>query len=142
VIAEALNTSNPNKEATLTMTQISNENASSITINPETGVPDGAILLTIFLKPDQSKTVDQLFEELKQSGYWKDFPSVGVEIVSWYVVMGLGQIVTLAVPPEKLQAINVAIEHAAWRAFRTEMYPTYDFLQARQRLREQALQQS
>jgi hypothetical protein len=42
-------------------------------------------------------------------------------------MMGIGQVVTLRVPPDKLRAVNLAIEHSAWGAFRTEFYATYDF---------------
>ncbi len=121
------------------MTQ-SNQPLSNLRINPDTGVPDGAILLTVVLKHDQSKTVDQILAELKQSGYWKAFPPEGVEVVSWHVVIGLGQVVVLAVPPEKLRSVNVAIERTAWSAYRTEVYATYDFSHAAQRLRDQAFQ--
>lgn len=111
---------------------------SGIKINPETGVPDGAILLTVFLKHDQSKTLDQILAELKQSGYWKAFPPEGVNVVSWYVVMGIGQVVTLAVPPDRLRAVNTALERTAWKAYRTEFYATYDFMPIAKQLREQA----
>ena len=87
----------------------------------------GAILLTIFLKHDQSKTVDEIQAQLCKNGFYQNFPPQGVEIVSWYVMMGIGQVVTLRVPPDKLRAVNLAIEHSAWGAFRTEFYPTYDF---------------
>lgn len=40
--------------------------------------------------------------------------------------MGIGQIVTLEVPAAKLRDVNLAIEKTAWKAFRTEFYPTYD----------------
>lgn len=121
-------------------TQAPNQNSSKI--NPETGVPHGAILLTVFLKHDQSKTLDQILEELKQSGYWKAFPPEGVDVISWYVVMGIGQVVTLAVPPERLRAVNVALERTAWSAYRTEFYATYDFAQVAKRLREPVLKGS
>lgn len=88
---------------------------------------EGAILLTIFLKHDQSKTVDEIQAQLRKNGFYQSFPPQGVEIVSWYVMMGIGQVVTLRVPPDKLRAVNLAIEHSAWGAFRTEFYPTYDF---------------
>jgi cyclase len=38
------------------------------------------------------------------------------------------QIVTLRFPAEKLRDVNLAIEHGAWRGYRTEFYPTYDDL--------------
>ncbi|HEX3498523.1 MAG TPA: hypothetical protein VHT04_04305 [Stellaceae bacterium] len=86
-----------------------------------------AILLTIFLRHDQSKTLDQINEELRRTGFREHFPPQGVEIVTWYVMMGIGQVVTLRVPPERLRDVNLAIERTAWGAFRTEFYPTYDF---------------
>ncbi|MBM0745753.1 hypothetical protein JOY44_30540 (plasmid) [Phormidium sp. CLA17] len=67
--------------------------------------------------------------QLKQSDYLKAFPPEGMDVVSWYVVMGIGQVVTLAVPPNRLRAVNVALERTAWSAFRTEFYATYDFAQ-------------
>ena len=51
----------------------------------------------------------------------------GVEVVSWYVMMGIGQVVTLRVPAEKLRDVNRAIELRAWGAFRTDFYATYDY---------------
>jgi hypothetical protein len=86
-----------------------------------------SFLLTIFLRHDQSKTLDQINEHLKASGYYQKFPPEGIEVVSWYVMMGVGQVVTLRVPPERLREVNRAIEESAWGGFRTEFYPTYDF---------------
>lgn len=86
-----------------------------------------AILLTIFLKHDQSKTLREIESELEDTGFWAKFPPEGTEVVSWYVVMGIGQVVTLRVPPEKLRDVNVTLEQYAWGAFRTEFYATYDF---------------
>jgi hypothetical protein len=43
--------------------------------------------------------------------------------------MGIGHVITLRLPPEKLREVNVAFEKGAWGAFRTEFYPTYDYLQ-------------
>ena len=86
-----------------------------------------ASLLTIFLKHDQTKTLAEINGHLEKTGFWKKFPPAGTEVVSWYVMMGIGQVVTLRVPPDKLRAVNLAIEKNAWGAFRTEFYPTYDF---------------
>ncbi len=47
--------------------------------------------------------------------------------MSWYVMMGIGQVVTLKVPAHRLREVNLAIEQSAWGAFDTEFYPTYDF---------------
>ena len=87
----------------------------------------GMMMLTIFLRHDESKTLDEINAHLKQTGFTTNFPPPGTEVVSWYVMMGIGQVVTLRFPPEKLRDVNLAIEHGAWGAFRTEFYPTYDY---------------
>ena len=87
----------------------------------------GTFLLTIFLKHDQSKNLGEIHAQLAKTEFVKNFPPEGVEIVSWYVMMGIGQVVTLRVPAEKLRAVNRVIEQRAWGAFRTEFYPTYDY---------------
>ena len=85
-------------------------------------------MLTIFLRHDQSKTLDELQEHLKKTGFDQSFPPPGIEIVSWYVMMGIGQVVTLRVPPSRLREVNRIIEQKGWGAYRTEFYPTYDYL--------------
>jgi len=96
--------------------------------------PAETILLTIFLKHDQSKNLDGIQGHLAATGWWERFPPKGVEIVSWNVVMGIGQIVTLRLPPHLINAVNVEIERCAWGAFSTEFFPTYDFIPVRERL--------
>ncbi len=85
------------------------------------------ILLTIFLKHDQTKSLAEINRHLEKTGFWKKFPPAGTEVVSWYVMMGIGQVVTLKLPPDKLRDVNLAIEENAWGAFKTEFYATYDF---------------
>lgn len=93
----------------------------------QSSASDNSILLTIFLRHDQTKTVDEINEHLRKTGWYDKFPPEGVEIVSWYVMMGIGQVVTLRVPADKLRAVNRVIEQSAWGGYRTEFYPTYDF---------------
>ncbi|WP_254614662.1 hypothetical protein [Myxococcus sp. CA056] len=85
------------------------------------------MLLTIFMKHDQGKTLEEINAHLDRTGFRKSFPPPGVEVVSWYVMMGVGQVVTVRLPPEKLREVNLAFEKGAWGAFRTEFYPTYDY---------------
>lgn len=92
------------------------------------------ILLTVFLQHDQSQNLEELQARLGAAGWWERFPPAGCEIVSWNVVMGIGQIVTLRLPPSRLAAVNVELERCAWGAFSTEFYPTYDFVPVRERL--------
>ena len=84
-------------------------------------------LLTVFLRHDQSKTLGEINERLWKNDYYRKFPPEGIEVVSWYIVMGIGQVVTLRVPPERLREVNRVIEESAWGAYRTEFYPTYDY---------------
>lgn len=91
-------------------------------------------LLTIFLRHDQSQHLEQFQTKLDQRDWWGRFPPDGVEIISWYVVMGIGQIVTLRLAPSRLAAVNVELERSAWGVFRTEAYPSYDFVKLRERL--------
>jgi len=62
-----------------------------------------------------------------------------IAVESWYVMMGIGQVVTLRVPPARLRQVNRAVEQTAWKAFRAEFYPTYDLREVVKTLREQAL---
>jgi hypothetical protein len=83
-----------------------------------------SIMMTIFLRHDETKTLDEINAHLDKTGFHRNFPPQGVEVISWYVLMGIGQVVTLKFPPAKL---NLQIEHGAWGAFHTEFYPTYDY---------------
>jgi hypothetical protein len=94
---------------------------------PSSAPAQGTTMLTIFLRHDQSKTLDEIQAHLKQTGFDKNFPPAGTEVVSWYVMMGIGQVVTLRFPAEKLREVNLAIEHGAWGAYHTEFYATYDY---------------
>jgi hypothetical protein len=101
--------------------------------------PADHILLTVFLRHDQTKTLEEINQQLDQTGFWAKFPPEGIAIESWYVMMGIGQVVTLRVPPARLREVNLSIEQNAWKAFRTEFYPTYDLREAVKGFRERAL---
>ncbi|MDE3079539.1 MAG: hypothetical protein KGI94_05880 [Paracoccaceae bacterium] len=93
---------------------------------PSHGASD-PMLLSVVLRHDQSRVVGALHEQLERQGYFEQFPPEGVEVVSWYVMMGLGQVVTLRFPAHRLREVNRAIESTAWGAFRTDIHATYDF---------------
>lgn len=98
---------------------------------------EGEILLTVFLKHQQDKNLAEINAKLDATGFWKKFPPEGIEVVSWYVMMGIGQVVTLRVPGHRLREINLALEQSAWGAFTTEFYPTYDFRPVFEKLRKE-----
>jgi hypothetical protein len=88
---------------------------------------DNAVMLTVFLKHDQSRPLGELNAQLERQGFYKAFPPAGIEVVSWYVMMGVGQVVTLRLPASRLREVNRLFETMAWGAYRTEFYPTYDY---------------
>jgi hypothetical protein len=88
---------------------------------------DNAVMLTIFLKHDQSRPLSELQAQLDRQGFYKAFPPAGIEVVSWYVMMGVGQVVTLRLPASRLREVNRIMENSAWGSYRTEFYPTYDY---------------
>jgi hypothetical protein len=98
---------------------------------------DDTFLLTIFLKHDESKPLPRINEQLRQQGFFEAFPPPGIEVVSWYVMMGVGQVVTLRVPASRLREVNRAVEMTAWGGYHTEFYPTYDYKQAAEQMRKQ-----
>lgn len=100
--------------------------------NEVPALPDSEnMLLTVFLKHDQSMNNDQRGELLAATGFNQSFPPEGVEVVDHYVMMGIGQVIVLRMPPELLRRVNVAIERGAWGAYETEFYITYDLAEAR-----------
>src|ERR1700720_3377071 len=100
----------------------------AVTLRAQEPGSDGKIMLTVILRHDPSMTVDEVNDHLEKTGFRKNFPPEGVEIVSYNIVMGIGHIITLRFPPDKLREVNLAFEHGVWGAFRTEFYPTYDYL--------------
>ena len=92
-----------------------------------TPTPDNAVMITVFLKHDQSRPLGELNAQLEKQGFYKAFPPDGVEVVSWYVMMGIGQVVTLRLPASRLREVNRILENTAWGSYRTEFYPTYDY---------------
>lgn len=88
---------------------------------------DNALILTVFLKHDQSRPLSELNAQLEKQGFYKAFPPAGIEVLSWNVVMGIGQIIVLKLPATRIREINRVLEDTAWGAYRTEFFPTYDY---------------
>src|ERR1700712_355432 len=79
-----------------------------------TATPDNAVLLTVFLKHDQSRPLSELNAQLAKQGFYKAFPPQGIEVVSWTVTMGIGQVITLRLPATRIREINRVLEDTAW----------------------------
>ena len=65
------------------------------------------LLVTVLLKHDQSKNLEDIQRHMKQQEWWERFPPQGVEL-----------------------------ERSAWGVFSTEVFPTYDFIPVRETIRE------
>jgi hypothetical protein len=104
------------------LTFASGARAQSAAAPAENAAPtaDNAVMLTIFLKHDQSRPLSELNAQLDRQGYYKAFPPPGIEVVSWYVMMGIGQVVTLRLPASRLREVNRIVENTAWGVYRTE----------------------
>jgi hypothetical protein len=85
------------------------------------------VLLTAILHHDQSKTLDEIMAHAKKTGFYRDFPPEGTELVSWTVAMSYGFIIVVRVDADKVRNFNRFIESKAWGAWRYEVYPSYDF---------------
>lgn len=92
---------------------------------------EDSFLLTVYLKHDQTMNISEINELAAQNRLNEIFPPEGVEIVDHYVFMGIGQVIVLRVPPNRLRMLNIALERGAWGAYQTEFYITYDLAAAR-----------
>lgn len=88
---------------------------------------DERVLLTVILQHDQTMTLEEIAEHLKGTGFYRDFPPEGTELISWVVAMSYGYIMHVSVEPDKLRNLNRFMEQKAWGAFGYEVYPSYDF---------------
>jgi hypothetical protein len=85
-----------------------------------------SIMITVMMKHHQDKNIDELREIRDKNGFLELFPPESAKVVSWYVMMGIGQVVTVKIPASELRNLNIAVERGVWGAFSTEFYPTYD----------------
>lgn len=98
---------------------------------------DSRVLLTVLLHHDQAKTLDEIMTHLRETGFYRDFPPEGTELVSWVVAMSYGFILHLRVDPQHLRALNRFMEQKAWGAFRYQVFPSYDFAPIAARLKNE-----
>ena len=89
---------------------------------------DNKVMLTVLLHHDQSKTLEDIMAHAKKTGFYRDFPPEGAEVVSWVVAMSFGFIIQFRVEADKVRNLNRFMEQKAWGAFRYEVYPSYDFV--------------
>ncbi|MGY0578782.1 MAG: hypothetical protein ACW7DR_12215 [Paraglaciecola chathamensis] len=99
----------------------------NVIANEDYTIDSDKILVTVVLKHQQDKSLTELQQKMDENRFWQSFPPQGAEIDSWYVMMGLGQVITVKIHPKDLRTLNLAIEKSAWGIFDTDIYPTYEF---------------
>lgn len=99
------------------------------------------ILITVILKHQQDKNLTELQKKMDTNRFWQSFPPKGIKIDSWYVAMGLGQVITVKIHPKDLRTLNLAIEKSAWGIFNTEIYPTYEFKKIAKGIKKEKIKQ-
>ena len=99
------------------------------------------ILITVILKHQQDKNLTELQKKMDTNRFWQSFPPEGIKIASWYVAMGLGQVITVKIHPKDLRTLNLAIEKSAWGIFNTEIYPTYEFKNIAQDIKQKKIKE-
>lgn len=87
-----------------------------------------SVMITVFLKHQEDKNLKEINAKLAENKFKEMFPIKEARVISWYVMMGIGQVVTVKIPAAKLRELNLSIENGAWGAFNTEFYPTYDYM--------------
>ena len=98
----------------------------SIGQSEQLATPSDSIMITIMMKHHQDKNIEELREIRNKNGFLENFPPASARVINWYVMMGIGQVVTVKIPASELRNLNVAVEKSVWGAFSTEFYATYD----------------
>jgi hypothetical protein len=84
-------------------------------------------MVTLILKHQQDKNLQEIRRVLEAQGFWDMFPPQDARIISWTIAMGLGHVIVLQVPANAVRRLNLAIENGAWGAYDSEFYLSYDY---------------
>lgn len=72
-------------------------------------------MLTVFLKHDQSRPLSALKAQLAKQEFHTVFPPAGVEVVSWNITMGIGQVIVPRLAEVTLARAAVARQTNSWK---------------------------
>lgn len=86
-----------------------------------------SVLVTIILKHQQNKNLQEIRRVLEAQGFWDMFPPEDAKIISWTIAMGLGHVIVVQIPANAVRRLNLALENGAWGAYDTEVYLSYDY---------------
>lgn len=96
-------------------------------VEPKAISSTDSVLVTLILKHQQNKNLQEIRRILEAQGFWDMFPPEDARIVSWTIAMGLGHVIVLQIPANAVRRLNLAIENGAWGAYDTEIYLSYDY---------------
>ena len=82
---------------------------------------------TLYLRADQPRAMAELNRQLRSPGASGDVLAPGVEVISWYVLMGIGQIVTLRLKRPSPHGLMPLSEANRGPLFRTDACEAFDF---------------
>lgn len=88
---------------------------------------EDSVMITLILKHQQDKNLQEIRRVLEAQGFWDMFPPEDARIISWTIAMGLGHVIVLQVPANAIRRLNLAIENGAWGAYDSEFYLSYDY---------------
>lgn len=91
-------------------------------------IANDSVTLTVILRHLQENPVDTIQGRIMKQKFYEKLSQSHAKVLSWNVVMGIGQIITLRFRPQYIREINQVFESGAWGGFKTEFYPTYDFM--------------
>ena len=86
-----------------------------------------SVLVTIILKHQQDKNLQEIRRILEAQGFWDLFPTEDSKVISWTIAMGLGHVIVVQIPANAVRRLNLALENGAWGAYDTEIYLSYDY---------------
>lgn len=86
-----------------------------------------SVLVTVVLKHQQNKNLQEIRRVLEAQGFWDMFPPEDSRVISWTLAMGLGHVIVLQLPANAIRRLNLAIENGAWGAYDSEIYLSYDY---------------
>jgi hypothetical protein len=97
-------------------------------LTPSALASEDSVLVTVIFKHQQDKNLMEIRRKLEVNGFWDLFPPKDARVVSWNIVMGLGQVVTVKIPTASVRNLNLSIQNGAWGAYDTEIYLSYDYM--------------
>jgi hypothetical protein len=98
------------------------------TTSPSELATEDSVLVTVIFKHQQDKNLMEIRRKLEANGFWDLFPPKDARVISWNIVMGLGQVVTIKIPTGAVRNLNLSIQNGAWGAYDTEIYLSYDYM--------------